>query len=90
MISSIKRKGLVNPISVLVFAVLFVLNAVLTYFRAVSLVLTVIGLLLAVFCAAAIRIADQWEKAVVLRMGKFRGLKGPGPFLIIPIIDRVH
>ena len=48
-----------------------------------------VGILLAVFCAVAIRIADQWERAVVLRMGKFRGLKGPGPFLIVPIIDRV-
>jgi regulator of protease activity HflC (stomatin/prohibitin superfamily) len=42
-----------------------------------------------VILAAAIRIADQWEKAVVLRMGKFQGLKGPGFFMIIPIIDRV-
>lgn len=33
--------------------------------------------------------ADQWEKAVVLRNGKFRGLFGPGLFWIIPIIDQV-
>jgi len=39
--------------------------------------------------AASIRVADQWEKAIVLRMGKFVGLRGPGIFLIIPIIDRV-
>jgi len=45
---------------------------------------------LAVFTASAVKIADQWEKAVVLRMGKFRSLRGPGPFIIIPIIDRVH
>ena len=32
---------------------------------------------------------SQWERAVVLRMGKFQGLKGPGPFLIVPIIDQV-
>lgn len=36
--------------------------------------------------ASAIRIADQWERAVVLRMGKYNGLKGPGLFLIIPIV----
>lgn len=47
------------------------------------------GVAAASFMAAAIRIADQWEKAVVLRMGKYRGLKGPGFFLIIPIIDQV-
>jgi regulator of protease activity HflC (stomatin/prohibitin superfamily) len=48
-----------------------------------------IGVLVAVLISAAIKIADRWEKGVVLRMGKFIGLKGPGPFLIIPIIDRV-
>ena len=90
MMSSIKHKGLANSISVLVFAVLMVLNAALTYLEVISPVLTAVLLLLAVYCAAAVRIADQWEKAVVLRMGKFRGLKGPGLFLIIPIIDRVH
>jgi regulator of protease activity HflC (stomatin/prohibitin superfamily) len=40
--------------------------------------------------ANSIRIANQWEKAVILRMGKFVGLKGPGLFLIIPIVDRVY
>jgi regulator of protease activity HflC (stomatin/prohibitin superfamily) len=90
MMSSIKHKGLANPIAALVFAVLIVLIAALTYFEVIPPVLTGVGVLLAVYCAAAIRIADQWEKAVVLRMGKFRGLKGPGLFLIIPIIDRVH
>ena len=39
--------------------------------------------------AASIKIADQWEKGVVLRMGKFIGLRGPGLFFIVPIIDRV-
>ena len=30
--------------------------------------------------ASSIHIADQWDRAVVLRMGKYQGLKGPGPF----------
>lgn len=37
----------------------------------------------------SIRISDQWEKAVVLRLGKYAGLKGPGLFFLIPFIDRV-
>ena len=37
----------------------------------------------------AIQVARQWEKAVVLRMGKMRGLRGPGFFWIVPIIDSV-
>ncbi|MBI5945032.1 MAG: slipin family protein [Chloroflexi bacterium] len=35
----------------------------------------------------AMKVASQWEKVVVLRLGKFTGLKGPGLFWIIPIID---
>ena len=45
--------------------------------------------LLAAFVALSIKIADQWEKVVVLRLGKFRALKGPGLFLIIPIVDAI-
>ncbi len=35
----------------------------------------------------AIKVASQWEKVVVLRFGKFNGLKGPGIFWLIPIVD---
>lgn len=35
----------------------------------------------------AIKVADQWEKVVVLRLGRYAGLRGPGTFHIIPIID---
>ena len=37
----------------------------------------------------SIKIANQWEKALVLRFGKFRALRGPGLFLIIPVVDEV-
>ena len=37
----------------------------------------------------ALKVANQWEKAVVLRLGKFRGLSGPGAFWIIPIVDTI-
>lgn len=38
---------------------------------------------------AALKIARQWEKAVVLRNGRFQGLRGPGLFWIIPVIDSI-
>jgi len=44
---------------------------------------TLIGIVL----MFALKIASQWEKAVVLRFGKFRGLYGPGLFWIFPIVD---
>jgi regulator of protease activity HflC (stomatin/prohibitin superfamily) len=39
--------------------------------------------------AASIKYTDQWEKAVLLRLGRYRGLRGPGYFAIVPILDRV-
>jgi len=49
----------------------------------------VISFLVALFVSSAIKIADQWEKAVVLRLGRFHSLRGPGLFFIIPIIDSI-
>jgi regulator of protease activity HflC (stomatin/prohibitin superfamily) len=48
-----------------------------------------IALFLAAITSSAIRVADQWSKVVVLRLGKFRALKGPGLFFIIPLIDTI-
>ena len=41
------------------------------------------------FVGSSIKYADQWEKAVVLRLGRYRGLRGPGLFYVVPVIDRV-
>ena len=45
------------------------------------------GALVGLYCLFAIRIADQWEKVAVLRFGRFIGLRGPGLFYMIPIVD---
>lgn len=42
----------------------------------------------ALFISIAIKIADQWERIVVLRLGKLSGVKGPGVCIIVPILDR--
>ena len=43
----------------------------------------------AIIIALALKMANTWEKFVILRAGKLRGVKGPGLFLIIPVIDNV-
>ncbi len=48
-----------------------------------------IAIFVAAITSSAIRVADQWSKAVVLRLGKFRSLQGPGLFFIIPLIDTI-
>ncbi len=52
----------------------------------IALFLTVMTLL-AFFLLFSLKIARQWEKAVVLRFGKYRGLRGPGLFWIFPLVD---
>ena len=46
-------------------------------------------ILVGTYILFAIKVASQWDKAVVLRLGKFHGLRGPGMFWIIPIIDSI-
>jgi regulator of protease activity HflC (stomatin/prohibitin superfamily) len=43
----------------------------------------------AIVLAAALKMANTWQKFVILRAGKLLGVKGPGLFLIIPVIDHV-
>jgi regulator of protease activity HflC (stomatin/prohibitin superfamily) len=47
------------------------------------------GLVAGVFFLFALKVANQWERAVVLRFGRFQGLKGPGLFFLIPIVDAI-
>jgi regulator of protease activity HflC (stomatin/prohibitin superfamily) len=57
--------------------------------RTGAISILVVFFLLAVIISSAIKIADQWEKAVVLRLGRFQSLRGPGLFFIIPVLDNV-
>ncbi len=89
MTTIVKNGGWVNPISISVLLIPAAILIVLFYFELITLSVLLGGLLLFIILSASIRVADQWERAVVLRMGKYKGLKGPGPFLIVPIIDHV-
>ncbi len=54
-----------------------------------SIVIGAGAFLLALLVSSAIKIADPWDKAVVLRLGQFKSLRGPGLFLIVPILDTI-
>ncbi len=54
-----------------------------TWIAIYVIALTLVGM----YILFALKVAAQWEKAIVLRLGKFRTLAGPGPFWIVPIID---
>jgi regulator of protease activity HflC (stomatin/prohibitin superfamily) len=79
----------------LIFVVIFGIGAVIAFILhqlssdIAAIAIVVLSLVIAYFVASAIQVADQWNKAVVLRLGKFRSLEGPGLFLIIPIIESI-
>jgi regulator of protease activity HflC (stomatin/prohibitin superfamily) len=84
-----------SSFSGLIFFVILVIGIALAYVSydvqntTGAIWIAVITLLIATVVSSAIKIADQWEKAVVLRLGRFHSLRGPGLFFIIPIIDTV-
>lgn len=83
-------KGVFNPVSTTVLIVMVAISGGLYYMNIINIPVLIILLLLSVLISSSINIGNQWEKAVILRMGKYKGLKGPGLFFIIPIIDKVH
>lgn len=89
MLNNSRNLRFFNPISTTLLIIMLSIIGLLFYLGKINIVVSVIAGLLSILIASSIHIADQWEKAVVLRMGKFTGLRGPGPFIIIPIVDKV-
>ena len=54
-----------------------------------SIVLIVVAVIVLLIIARSLRIAAEWQRAVILRLGRFHKVKGPGIYLVFPIIDRV-
>lgn len=85
-----------KSISGMVFLIIFVMGEGLAYFfygqsshLVAATTITVISFVVAYLFASTIKIADQWERAIVLRLGKFSSMRGPGLFFIIPFVDIV-
>jgi regulator of protease activity HflC (stomatin/prohibitin superfamily) len=78
----------VNVISAMIFTVPFLLG-LLASIALGSPVEVIVGVLIGLMASLAPRVAKQWERAVVLRLGRYEGLRGPGLFWIIPLIDTV-
>jgi len=84
----------VNPVALLAaFIVLlagFAVNRVIEKdWSSINVPCAVVTILLSVYMELALKIAKQWERAVVLRLGRFHRLKGPGMFFIIPIVEGI-
>jgi len=84
----------VNPVALLAaFIVLlagFAVNRVIEKdWSSINVPCAVVTILLSVYTELALKIAKQWERAVVLRLGRFHRLKGPGMYFIIPIVEGI-
>ncbi len=79
-----------HPLFLTVLSLLTLGVIYLQYFGYVSDINSIYLYVLAVATASSIKVAKQWQKVVVLRMGKFHSLRGPGLFFIIPIIEKIN
>src|SRR5438132_2301415 len=77
-----------NFVSVLAFVAPVALGALTTLWT-LNPGGAIVGVLLGLLLAQSPKIARQWERAVILRLGKYIGLRGPGLFWIIPFVDQV-
>jgi regulator of protease activity HflC (stomatin/prohibitin superfamily) len=84
-----RKMSFLNPVSVTLLIILLAVCAGLYYLKVLDIYIILPLVIVSILITSSIHIADQWEKAVVLRMGKFTGLKGPGFFFIIPIVDQI-
>ncbi|MGZ5927968.1 MAG: slipin family protein [Rhizomicrobium sp.] len=77
-----------NPVSALIFVV-FLGGAALSFVTRMPIAVTVVLALIGIFLGYSVKMAQQWEKAVILRLGKLQSIKGPGLFILVPIFDQV-
>ena len=77
-----------NPISALIF-VIFIGGAVLARLADMPIGVTIGLALVGIFLGYSVKMAQQWERAVILRLGKLQSVKGPGLFILVPVIDQV-
>jgi hypothetical protein len=91
-----QQEARVNGVAVFIFVILMTLSILAAIPMGIASVhwiwvtgeLVVLNLI-GIYILIAFKVANQWDKAIILRMGRFVGLKGPGPFWIIPIIDTI-
>lgn len=77
-----------NVVAVAILLALVSAGAALAMLTGSVVPLVALGVL-GLVCMQSARMAQQWERAVVLRLGRFTGLRGPGLFWVLPLVDRV-
>jgi regulator of protease activity HflC (stomatin/prohibitin superfamily) len=83
-----------SPISILLFFVVFIFGLIVSAPLIIAniyvgIVWIVLVLIIARIVSLAVRAASEWERVVILRLGKYSRTKGPGIFFLIPIVETI-
>lgn len=86
---------MINYISGLVFVVLLLVGAALValvgmFNPVLAILVAAIWFVLDIIAASSIKLAAQWEQALVFRLGKYHSIRGPGLFMVVPLVDQVR
>ena len=89
------RTIVINYLSTIIFFVMMAIGYLLlgrnvdpNHIQPMDIGLGAAWTMLSAYAGSAIKIAAQWEKALVFRLGKFRATKGPGVYTILPLFDQ--
>jgi regulator of protease activity HflC (stomatin/prohibitin superfamily) len=83
------RFGVFVTVIVLVLGLFFAAILIKTSSQTAGICIGLCAFVAALLLGVSIKVADQWDRAVLLRLGKFHGLRGPGLFFIVPVLDAV-
>jgi regulator of protease activity HflC (stomatin/prohibitin superfamily) len=91
----VSRSNMPSFVELVVFLILAAISlafAVLVgqYRPGWGVLLGVLGIIASALAASAIKVANQWERGLVLRLGEFHSIRGPGLFFVVPVVDRVR
>jgi regulator of protease activity HflC (stomatin/prohibitin superfamily) len=89
------QNDMTSSVQVALFLILAILSVGLAIFLGqwapgLGVLTGAAGIVVSMLVASAVKVANQWQRGVVLRLGEFCGVRGPGLFVIVPVVDRVR
>jgi hypothetical protein len=91
----VSRSNMPSFVELVVFLILAAISLMIAvlvgqYRPGWGVFLGVLGIIASALAASAIKVANQWERGLVLRLGEFHSIRGPGLFFVVPVVDRVR
>ena len=89
------QDSMTNAVSAAVFIVLLLVSGAAAFLVGLAtpplgVVVFIVGFFLSLLIASSIKVANEWERGLILHLGKFVGIRGPGLFFVTPVLERVR